>query len=519
MYAQKYDVLIIGSGIAGITAAIKLAEQNLKIAIVSKEKKLSGSNTFWAQGGIIYPENHNELLRKDIQNASADTSNDKAIDVLLENASKVFDEILLDKANVPFNLRKDGHLALTKEASHSEERIAYHKDCTGKAIEESINIKLNEFKNNITFLKNYTAIDLITPSHHGVNLKQRYEDEKVVGAYLFDQENKSVVKVISKITILATGGIGAIYLHHTNAEGARGDGIAMASRAGAKITNMEFIQFHPTAFYDQNSHRRFLVSEAVRGEGAILKNKAGEEFMVKYHPDRELAPRDIVARSIVNELFDSGENCVYLDISHKDSKWIIDRFPTIHAHCLEHGFDMTKEGIPVVPAAHYLCGGIKCDEKGQTNLKNLYAIGEVSCTGLHGANRLASTSLLEGLTWGFLAAENIIKNISKVDFYDLDKILNWTLAKEDCDLALVAQDWLTVRQTMWNYVGVFRSYSRLKRAGALLNELSDEIHKFYKNAKLDDELIGLRNGVEVSQLILKSSIQNTKSEGCFYRYS
>jgi len=370
---------------------------------------------------------------------------------------------------------------------------------------------------NVKFLQAHTAIDLLTPQHHGVSIKQRYEENKVVGAYLFNQETSEVCKALSKMTILATGGIGGLYLHHSNSEGARGDGQAMARRAGATLIDMEFIQFHPTTLYDSSGHRRFLISEALRGEGGVLVNSKGVRFMSKYHPDEELAPRDVVARAIAEEIIDTVHECVYLDISHKDPEWIKTRFPTIYEHCLTKGIDMTRSPIPVVPAAHYTCGGVKIDMNGKTDLHNLYAVGEVACSGLHGANRLASTSLLEGLTWGYIAAEKIIEEIAGTSEYEARLIRDWEDGNEDLDKALVHQDLMTLKQTMWNYVGLTRTSNRLKRAQAMFRELNDEIGKFYKKCKLTDSLIGLRNSVEVGSIVLQSSLRNKESVGCFYR--
>jgi L-aspartate oxidase len=321
---------------------------------------------------------------------------------------------------------------------------------------------------------------------------------------------------LAKATILATGGIGALYLHHSNAEGARGDGHAMAHRAGAYVTNMEFIQFHPTTFYNRSSHRRFLISEALRGEGGRLINSRGEAFMKKYHEDAELAPRDVVSRAILEEMIKEKEDCVYLDITSKDETYLKNRFPTIFSYCLENKVNMATGPIPVVPAAHYTCGGVKTDLKGRTNLKRLYAVGEVACTGLHGANRLASTSLLEGLTFGYIAAEDILNQISQFQNYDLNLIKDWTSGRDEVDLALIAQDQMTLRQTMWNYVGLSRSQNRLARARAMFIELQEEISKFYKHAHLHDELIGLRNGVEVAFMVLNASLRNKQSVGCFF---
>ena len=293
----------------------------------------------------------------------------------------------------------------------------------------------------------------------------------------------------------------------------------MAKRAGANISNMEFIQFHPTTFFAGNSKRRFLISEAIRGEGAKLYNSKNERFMSKYHLDEELAPRDVVSRAILTEMIELKDDCVYLDICDKSSEYLKERFPTIFNYCLDKGIDISKDRIPVVPAAHYTCGGVKTDLFGKSNLKNLYAVGEVASTGLHGANRLASTSLLEGLVFGFRASLDILKDIESEPLYKAEHIQEWINGDRDVDLGLITQDIQTIKQTMWNYLGLRRSKNRLARAKAMISELSDEIHKFYKHAALHDELIGLRNSVEVSYMVLNASLRNKESVGCFYRES
>lgn len=522
MHGYNFDVLIIGSGLAGLTAAIKLLEANKKVAIITREKDPNISNTFWAQGGIIYSAPNNDDPKEfafDIMRAGSFTSNEKAIEILVNQSGEILEEIFFKKANVQFSTDELGKLKYTREAAHSRDRIIYKGDYTGKEIQISL---LNYLKDKarfpgLTFFTGHTAIDLITPSHHGVSFKQRYEDNVVIGAYVFNQSTGEVLKIMAKKVILATGGIGALYLHHSNSFSSRGDGVAMAKRAGAFVNNMEFVQFHPTTFFDSSSHRRFLISEAVRGEGGVLTNRKGERFMKKYHPDAELAPRDVVARAILEEMIENGDDFVYLDISHKNETWLRERFPTIYDHCLANKIDITKGPIPVVPAAHYTCGGVKVDLNGRTNLKNLYAVGEVACSGLHGANRLASTSLLECLTFGYLAAMDIVKfDSSTEENYPAEKIKNWELAKGECDLSLIAQDWMTLRQTMWNYVGLARSTNRLARARAMFLELQDEINRFYRHSMLHDELIGLRNGVEVAFMVLNSSLRNKESVGCFY---
>lgn len=513
------DALIIGTGIAGLCSAYKLAKSGLEVTIITRATKPEDTNTNWAQGGIIYNNPEDTKLVEDILKASANTSNLLAAQVLVQRSKDILDEILIDKANTSFDKGSEGELLYTKEAAHSLARIIYKGDYTGREIQISLLNYLNDKIQfpNITFLQSHTAIDLITNNHHGITIQQRYEDKRVLGAYVFDQIENRVKKIMSKTTILATGGVGSLYLHNSNSQGARGDGHAMANRAGAEMTNMEFIQFHPTTFYSGSGHRRFLISEALRGEGAKLINSKGERFMSKYHEDLELAPRDIVSRAIQSEMIETKEDYVFLDISHLDSEWIQKRFPTINQYCLDHKVDITKDKIPVVPAAHYTCGGVKVDLKGNTSLKGLFAVGEVSCNGLHGANRLASTSLLEGLTFGYICGEQIIENIKHVDSYDEELIRDWNLGSDEVDLALISQDMITIKQTMWNYLGLRRSKNRMARARAMFGELSDEVHKFYRHAKLHDELIGLRNSIEVAFMVLNASVQNKKSSGCFYR--
>lgn len=521
MSARATDVLVLGTGIAGLTTAMKLGEAGIRVTVVTRESRPEVTNTLWAQGGIIWSgEGHEERgsLVDDIVKASGGTTNMAAAELLARRSGAILEEVLIGKVKTPFAQGEAGEFLFTREAAHSRDRIIYHGDMTGKAIQVALLKHLDDRTRfpTVEFLTGHTAIDLITPTHHGVEIRQRYESDKVVGAYLWDQASRKTVKIMAKYTVLATGGIGALYLNHSNAEGARGDGHAMARRAGAFMTNMEFVQFHPTTFYDRSSHRRFLISEAVRGEGGILVNAAGEAFMKRYHPDAELAPRDVVSRAIVDEMIATKTDCVFLDISHKSAEWLKTRFPTIHAHCLEKGVDIGKAPIPVVPAAHYTCGGIKTDLQGRTNLGHLYAVGEVACTGLHGANRLASTSLLEGMTWGYLAAEDILHKVADTPDYSPELVREWELGREEVDLSLVAQDQMTLKQSMWNYVGIIRSRQRLMRARAMFRELQDEVAKFYKNAVLHDDLIGLRNGIEVAHMVVDASLRNPHSSGCFY---
>jgi len=526
MSTYHFDVLVLGCGVAGLSSAIKLAEDGFKVGIVTRATDPQIANTNYAQGGIIFPfdERGPGNLVEDIDKASGGTSNLEAAEILSRRGGDFIKEILLDKAHADFNKNDHGDLLFTKEGAHSKARIIYKGDYTGKEIQRTLLCYLRDEKRfpNVTFMAGHTAVDLLTPAHHGIRIQQRYEEEKVVGAYLYSQSTGEISKALAKVTILATGGLGALYLHHTNAEGARGDGHAMAKRAGATLTNLEFIQFHPTTLYDRSGHGRFLISEAVRGEGGILINAQGEAFMGRYHPQKDLAPRDIVARAIVEEMVASHHDCVYLDVSHKikteGNDWFANRFPTIFKRCAEAGININTAPIPVVPAAHYACGGVKTNLKGETTLRNLYAVGEVACTGLHGANRLASTALLEGLTFGAIAAEDIKQKLSSIELYPSKGIRHWeTPQGMASDMELVEQDWLTLKQTMWNYVGIVRTSQRLKRASAMFYELSDEIQRFYRNNQLSDKLIGLRNAVEVGQLVLQASMRNRRSAGCFYR--
>src|SRR5215212_1636298 len=412
---EHYPVLVIGTGIAGLTASFVLASAGMKVLLVTKAADPKDCNTFWAQGGIIY-EGENDSpakLIEDILRAGAGLSNEEAVRFLAVEGPRVVKELLLDEIHVPFSTTEEGELDLTQEGAHSVSRIIHAGDATGRAIEVSL---LNRVKSepNVTLLTEITAIDLLTTHHHPTDIQARYRlTNECVGAYLLDNRTNEVFTVFSDYTVLATGGIGQIYLHTTNTRSAIGDGAVMAQRAGARIMNAEYVQFHPTALADKKANH-YLISEALRGEGARLRNQKGEYFMEKYSPAlKDLAPRDIVARAIVEEMTTSKDEFVYLDLAnfYEGHQPIAERFPNIAKACSDIGVDIAKDPIPVVPAAHYFCGGVLANSAGETTLSRLYAIGETSCTGVHGGNRLASTSLLEGLTWGYYAASSIRENL------------------------------------------------------------------------------------------------------------
>ncbi|RKY53259.1 MAG: L-aspartate oxidase, partial [Candidatus Neomarinimicrobiota bacterium] len=425
----------------------------------------------------------------------------------------LIEEILINDLNIPFNRNDKGELDLTREAAHSKSRIIHVNDNTGKSIQEIFYKKLKTIS-NIKIFTDATCVDLITLSHHSLNPLHIYEPSTCVGAYVFFQNEDRVHPILAKETILATGGLGRIYLHTSNPITSRGEGYAMAYRAGARIMNMEYIQFHPTTLFSTNDDR-FLITEAMRGEGAILRNKFGQDFMKRFHKMGSLAPRDVVSRSIIQEMNDTSAQYVYLDITHRNSDWIKKRFPTIYEKCLEVKVDITSEGIPVVPAAHFECGGVTTDDLANTTIRRLKAVGEVACTGLHGANRLASSSLLEGLVFGTIAGRNCFEIIKKNKFI-MPRVAKWKPEMEPVDSDLLYQDWLTIKHTMWNYVGIVRNRKKLERAFGILWRLKQEIESFYAHSKLNDDLIGLRNAATTSLLVLHAARLNRVSRGCHY---
>lgn len=514
------EVLIIGCGIAGGTAALQLAESGIPVTVVTRAREPEESNTYYAQGGIIYTSSTDspELLVQDVLHAGAGHSYEKAARIMAEEGPKLVQKILIEKLGVPFDYGEDGNLQVIKEAAHSNERIIHAADSTGKAIEIGL---LNALKAhpNVNLLTGHTAVDLLTPSHHSRNRLMVYEPRHCIGAYVLDQESSQVIRIIAKKTVLATGGLGQIYLRTTNPTGARGDGLAMAYRAGTRVINNEFIQFHPTTFHLPPAPH-VLISEAVRGAGARLVHADGEPFMQKYDPEwKDLAPRDVVARAIHTEILARGVNNVYLDLrSYMPTEMILERFPNIYESCLRYGIDITRSLVPVVPGAHYSCGGVWVDVWGQSTIKNLYAIGEVSCTGVHGANRLASTSMLEGLVWGDRAAQHIRTKLSEQPIPNGNDIPEWQHAPGDkADPALIAGDMRTIQHIMWNYVGLVRTTPRLARALRELRHLETEIEQFYQITPLTDALVGLRNAIRAAVLVTLAAWGNKQSQGAHYR--
>jgi L-aspartate oxidase len=514
------DVLVLGTGIAGATTALRLAQAGIKVVLVTRADQPSETNTDWAQGGIVFygQDDSPALLIDDIQRAGAGHCNPTAVRILANEGPQLVQSLLIDQLGVQFDRESDGSLALALEGGHSIPRIIHSTDATGHAIQTGL-LRAVSSQPNIHLLTGQTGIDLLTPAHHGLNRLAVYDNESCLGAYLLDRKSGQVRRVLAHRTVLATGGLGQIFLHTSNPPGARGDGLAMAYRAGARVINAEFIQFHPTTFYHRNAPR-FLISEAVRGDGARLVHADGQPFMQKYSPEwKDLAPRDLVARSIHQEMLSHGVPNVYLDLlSYIPASRIESHFPNILIACLEYGIDPRKDLVPVAPAAHYFCGGVWVDEWGRTSIERLYAIGEVSCTGLHGANRLASTSLLEGLVWGWRAAGHILEQLPDMQAHNPDDMPSWEDAGVRLpDPALIAQDLSEIKHMMWNYVGLVRTTERLDRALRELRQLETEIERFYRVSKVTDDLIGLRNAVRCAVIVAAAAWQNKKSLGCHYR--
>lgn len=521
METKSADILIIGSGVASLAMALKCPSEH-RVVILTKDKTPS-TNSAMAQGGIASVMSSEDSFESHIQDtlvAGAGLCNEEAVRNIIEQAPDRIDELI--KWGVRFDIKhnpspealkgREGAIDLTREGGHSHRRILHFEDQTGAEIHRAL---LSEVKNkkNIEIIEDSFAIDIITNRQmdpHDVS------PLRALGVYALNKQKNKVEAYVSKVVILGTGGAGKVYLYTSNWSGATGDGIAMAYRAGARVANLEFMQFHPTCLYHPQA-RNFLITEAIRGEGGELINKAGEAFMKKHHALGSLAPRDIVARSIDAEMKRTGAECVFLDITKHDREFLQKRFPAIFAKCLEFGIDMSKQPIPVVPAAHYLCGGILTDFSGQTDIRGLFAIGETACTGLHGANRLASNSLLECLAMAHSASSSIVKNWES---YSLPKTnpRPWQNPeqKNDDEMIVISHMWEEIRNLMWNYVGIVRSTKRLERAQHRLKNILSEVREYYSNMQLHGDILELRNIAIVADLTVQCALRRKESRGIHY---
>ncbi|MBL8431574.1 MAG: L-aspartate oxidase [Dechloromonas sp.] len=501
---QNFDVLIIGSGLAGQSAALRLAE-HCRVALVSK-RSLEDSASGWAQGGIAAVLDSKDSIEAHIHDtlvAGAWLNDEKVTRFVVENGRRAIEWLIAQ--GVPFTQDDSGY-HLTREGGHSARRVIHVADATGSAVQEVLTRQVRAAR-NITVLENHIAIDLITGA------KLATGENRCYGAHVLDSRTGDVVTIGAPSTLIATGGAGKVYLYTTNPDTSTGDGVAMAWRAGCRVANMEFIQFHPTCLYHPQA-KSFLISEAVRGEGGLLRLPDGTRFMPMHDKRAELAPRDIVARAIDFEMKKRGLDCVYLDITHKGEEFIRAHFPNIHARCLELGIDIASEPIPVVPAAHYTCGGVISDQRGRTDVKGLYVAGEASCTGLHGANRLASNSLLECLVFAEAAVNDILGRKTgrppRLPQWDESRVTN---ADEE---VVISHNWDELRRFMWDYVGIVRTTKRLKRAQNRIRLLKWEIEEFYANFRVSHDLIELRNLVVTADLIIRCAMRRKESRGLHF---
>ncbi|MBF0586728.1 L-aspartate oxidase [Prosthecochloris sp. N3] len=505
----KTDILVIGSGIGGLYFALNMAD-HATVTIITK-KESSTSNTNWAQGGIAATIDENDSPDYHVQDtldAGAGLCNQAMVELMVNEGPRHIRQLI--DYGVHFTMADNEHLDLGREGGHSHKRIVHAKDLTGQEVEHALLEKINSHP-NIELLEHHFAIELLTEHH----LHIKTNDINCYGAYALDTRNRQLKKILSRVTMLASGGLGHVYPHTTNPDIATGDGVAMAYRAGAMIANMEFIQFHPTSLYHPKA-KSFLISEALRGFGGVLKLRNGKAFMQKYDKRENLAPRDIVARAIDSEMKKTGDECVFLDVTHLDADKTIQHFPNIYETCLEFGIDITKEMIPVVPAAHYSCGGIKTDDNGRTSINRLYACGETSCTGVHGANRLASNSLLEALVFAYRSSQDI-KSIlhglhNNRPFPDWDD--TGTVNPEEW--ILVSHNKKEAQQVMNDYVGIVRSDLRLQRAKRRIEFLKEETEAYYKKTRITSQILELRNIIKVASLIIDSAIQRRESRGLHY---
>jgi len=511
---KRTDFLVIGSGIAGLTFALKAVKFG-KVTIVTKAN-LEDTNTRYAQGGIAAVFSEPDNFEKHINDtlvAGGGICNEEVVRMVVHEAPDRIKDLI--NMGVSFDKKEDGTYDLAKEGGHTEYRILHHKDRTGESIQKTLMERVrNEAK--IEILEHHFAIELLTQHHLGEEVKRNYPDIKCYGAYVADLINQQVITILSKVTVIATGGIGNVYLTTTNPEIATGDGVAMVYRAKGTIENMEFIQFHPTSLYDPERKPSFLITEALRGYGAVLKNLSGEKFMNRYDSRGSLAPRDIVARAIDNEMKIWGDDHVWLDCTYLNKEGLKDHFPNVYEHCLERGIDITKDMIPVVPCAHYSCGGIKVDINGQSNIDRLYALGEASSTGLHGANRLASNSLIEAAVYAHRAAVHSGARLNDLTFEERIPVWDYKGTTHLEEMVLITQSTKEVQMIMSNYVGIVRSDIRLERAMVRLDILYEETERLYKKSLISKKICELRNLINVGYIIIKMAKNRHESVGLHY---
>ncbi|MEZ5757812.1 MAG: L-aspartate oxidase [Emcibacteraceae bacterium] len=513
--SHDFDVLVIGSGAAGLSLALLVAD-HAKVAVLSKNKISSGS-TSWAQGGIAAVLDDRDSTQAHIEDtlkAGAGLCDYEAVKFVVEHGKEAINWLIANGADFTKDDEADnekvveGDYHLTREGGHSFRRVIHSADATGKEVQISLEKQVKKHP-NITLFEHHMAVDLVS------NSKKNIKTQKCIGAYILDTKHGNVDVFRAKTTVLATGGASRAYLYTSNPDGSTGDGIAMAWRMGCRVANMEFNQFHPTCLYHPEA-RTFLLTEALRGEGAVLRLPNGKRFMDRFDERAELAPRDIVAHAIDHEMKRLGVDCLYLDISHKDDQFIKDHFPTIYKRCLKLGYDLTKDQIPIVPAAHYTCGGVMADLNARTDVKNLYAIGEVAHTGLHGANRMASNSLLECLVFAKAAANDILKIIKNEKMTDEIRPWDESLVTDSDEEVVVSHNWNELRHFMWDYVGIVRSTRRLQRAARRIDMLAGEIREYYSTFRIKPDLLELRNLVTVADLIVHSALSRTESRGLHY---
>jgi L-aspartate oxidase len=509
---KTYDFLVIGSGISGLSFALRAARHG-SVAIVTK-READHTNTAWAQGGIACVQSFEDSFNQhvaDTLDAGAGLCPEDVVREIVSGGPEAIMELMKWGVRFDRDEQDENSIALGREGGHTQRRILHHKDTTGREIQDNL-LEAVKANPDITLLEHHFAIDLITTQKLGLSAEPR-----CVGVYALNESSREVIVLRSDRVLLCTGGSGRVYLYTTNPSVATGDGVAMAWRAGCEIANMEFVQFHPTCLY-HHELKSFLVTEAMRGEGAELIDKNGRRFMTEYDPRGSLAPRDIVARAIDREIKKTGGPCVYLDITHKPADFVKSRFPNIYETCLEVDIDITRQPIPVVPAAHYQCGGVRTDVHGATSLKGLWAVGEVACTGLHGANRLASNSLLEGVVVSHFALHDCLDKLPIGSHNDPFQLPEWTSgeASDVDELVVIYHNWDEIRRLMWDYVSIVRTSKRLQRAATRLHNLQREVQEFYWNFRVTSELLELRNLVEVATLIVNAAASRQESRGLHY---